>query len=65
MNFVKTRNVINKFILLDYEKSMGLLLNKLGVNLRAERVYISDLDKETIIDDFIWENDSEKKIDEE
>ena len=46
---------------IDYEKSMRLLLDKLGKNLKADRVYISDIDKKNVIDGFVWENTDAKK----
>ena len=48
---------------IDYVKSMKLVLNKMGVHLKADRVYIGDSNKEAIDIDFVWENESKKKSD--
>lgn len=45
---------------LDYKKSIKLLLEKLGENIKAERVYISESDRITIKEDFIWFCEDEK-----
>lgn len=45
---------------LDYKKSIKLLIEKLGENIKAERVYISESDRITIKQDFIWFNEDEK-----
>ena len=39
---------------IDYNKSIMLLLDKLGRYIKAERVYISELDKKSVIDDLEW-----------
>ena len=63
-NVLKTAHITNELALecitefhqeLDYIKSMNLLLDRLGRYVRAERVYISDVDKKTIIDEFVWQ----------
>ena len=63
-NVLKTAHITNELALecitefhqeLDYIKSMNLLLDKLGRYIRAERVYISESDKKTVIDEFIWQ----------
>lgn len=46
---------------IDYVKSMKLLLDMMGRHLKAEKVYISDIDKKTIVEDFVWENLDAKK----
>lgn len=45
---------------IDYDKSIKLLIEKLGENIKSERVYISEPDRITIKQDYIWFNEDEK-----
>lgn len=67
---LKTAHITNELALecitefhqeLDYIKSVKLLLDKLGRNIKADRVYISEVNKENILEDFVWYSQDKKK----
>ena len=64
---LKTANITNDMALecitefhqeIDYNKSMKLLLDRLGKYTKAEKVGICKTDKKTVVEDFIWTGDN-------